>query len=336
MKKAEQAKLKRELIALKTRGDPDLDQIAMATRAQMIRRDRVAAKKLEPLLAKTFDVEKIDRVMAQRQPERTNIGKKRPAEIGKAQAALEQGFRRGVENRRMALEVLATPGLPPTSTYIALDPFMIWARPSNFLMDSSIPPKKSYANISWAKIYFDTSSGSGRNEVTFYYVWENPSAYYAVVNAVAALMLTGYCKVTALSGVFSGGDSSITAKAALQPLEWWNQPPTPATYPQASSSRVIVEIEAHAGGFFSYSTEDDEHVARGIDLRYDLFSTPPGGVAVFEVALIVDYAVDDGWLQVDFGGPRASSSSYSIRCPSLQLELITAPPLGFGAPPMNA
>src|SRR5436305_8720304 len=120
MKKADQAKLKRELIALKTRGDPDLDQIAMATRAQTIRRDRVAAKKLEPLLAKTFDVEKIDRVMAQRQPERTNIGKKRPAEIGKVQAALAQVFRRGGDNRRMALEILATAGLPRTSTSIAL------------------------------------------------------------------------------------------------------------------------------------------------------------------------------------------------------------------------
>lgn len=313
------AKLKRKLIALKGRDTLGLDRIAMTQRSRLFAARRAAGKKLAPLFKGAVDLKKAGQILAQAHGERQKIARKRPPDLGKAYALLDQRSRAGMANRRKALEVLSTPGLPFTPTYIAVKPFMIWAKPSNMLYDSSITPQQSNA-----KIYFYTSSDGSykRVEVTFYYLWSNPSAYYAVVNAACSVMLKGNCLAEANTGIFDGGMTSVNCSAVLQPLEWWNQPPTYPAY-DLDARKYLFSLLADGGGFWSGETGDVDQkmVFDGTDLRYDLFSIPPAGAAVFEVTLAFDYSIDDGEVLIDF----ANFLNYGITIPYLQIELLTAP-----------
>jgi hypothetical protein len=92
--------------------------------------------------------------------------------------------------RRHALALLAQPF---TSSYVTLDePFLIWELPHpelDIFRDSNIETFGS-----WVKILVDTKSTPGGWHATdfrFYFLWENPSDYYAVANVSSSLALNG-------------------------------------------------------------------------------------------------------------------------------------------------
>src|SRR5262249_8255736 len=151
-------------------------------------------KKLEPLFRKVLPLEKINKLLARDQGELKKLLKKRSPETAKAFAAADDRFRRGLANRREALEVLATTvgSMLNPPTYVAVDPFLIWAQPSNILVDSHIEHLSS-----WAKVYYDLVEhySLGYSGLTFYYVWRNPSGSPTVVNAQCSLLFRGACYV---------------------------------------------------------------------------------------------------------------------------------------------
>src|SRR5262249_24511043 len=159
--------------------------------------------------------------------------KKRSPETAKAFAAADDRLRRGLANQRKALEVVANAGalLKPPS-YIALDPFLIWAqswvsgvqvqRP-NILVDSHIGHFDSWAKINY-RTHKDTGIKDTYDTLTFYYVWENPSDSDTVVNAECSLILSGSCYASANTGIIDGGYSYLSLLGAIKPYEWWHQP----------------------------------------------------------------------------------------------------------------
>jgi hypothetical protein len=144
--KIDTAKIKRTLLAMKRREGPTLEQLAMRQRAQIAGRRRALSKKLEPFFAKVLPLEKINKLLARDHAELKKLLKKRSPETAKAFAAADERLQRGLANQRKALEVLATSGSTlGAPTYIALDPFLIWAQPSNMLLDSHIGHLDSWA-----------------------------------------------------------------------------------------------------------------------------------------------------------------------------------------------
>jgi hypothetical protein len=317
--------IKRAVKALPGR-PPGVEASALAMRRDMLALRRSLAKRLAPLIVDGVDVTKAKPILADYEKKRKRLLESKKSEVEKAMSALADSRSEAMAGQRRALEVLATPGLPFTPTSFTLSPFLIWATsPSNMLVDSHADPVlHSWAKISLSRTYVPPDETYG-SELTFFYLWSNPSEYYAIVNANCQVVLTGTCVADANTGILGGGVSWVTCGATLNPLEWWNLP-QPALPPGSFQPEQAWYVEgfpiyAEGGGFWSV---DDSAVnfltGAARDLHFVLFAIPPGALAVFEVRVRFNWSVDDGSIAIDF----ASKPNYKIAS-LLQLELLTAP-----------
>ncbi len=244
----------------------------------------------------------------------------------------EDAFRKGVESRAKARELLAAITTPHLIEYVSLTtPILIWAfrngGPFNFFFDSHTEPLNS-----WANIKVDSEFGGKfftEDQVVFYFMWQNDTGSDAVLNVEALLNLSGGCSVFAKSGYFwtplwnvsNIGSCRMVVSANLTLLEWWNQPPT---QPLRQTGQVERAKDLSAsGGFVLVSGSgnfESETVSSSHHLHYDYFHVPRNGVAVFEVSLNLDYS---------YSGYKGSVSAYfdleerRILCPSVELEILT-------------
>jgi hypothetical protein len=249
-----------------------------------------------------------------------------------------EAFRKGVETRLKALDVLATHGRPEVPTYTRLDtPFLIWAfregGPANFLGDTHIEPMNS-----WAK--FQTGYEHGgylgpEDEVVFYFLWQNETGGDTVVNVESQLILSGSCSIFAESGLiwspFWGqgtiGESYLGIDANLKLLEWWNQPATEPLL-QPSQTHEVIEL-SDGGGFALFSgtgNGESSWLSGSHHVHYDAFLVPADAVAVFEVSLSIHYAGKKANESVDF----QTYDIESLLCPYVELEVLNAPMMVSG------
>jgi hypothetical protein len=231
-------------------------------------------------------------------------------------------LRYGVEGKRKALEQLASlipPHLPPFSPtgYELIDsPFLIWPTQGVFFDSSHYEPWNS-----WGKIKLDSSKKNGGEELSFYFLWTNPSEGYTVINVDAYLILNGFCSVETGGGFFAGDrTSSLTLSSRLYLLEWWNQPPT-SPLMQADQFQNALNLYAESGGTFDFDGDfDAQYIYRGFDLRYTLFLVPPRETVVFEVALNITYSNGDdgGQVHVDF-----TSGDFEVMSPAVLVATLS-------------
>jgi hypothetical protein len=318
LKGLDTASIKRALKKL-TRTLPSRGRLDMIAHCKVLSSRQRYAKRLEPLLGESLPSRKIDEILARCQRDELKILKTRTPEMTRVCSALDEQHRSGARNRGVALRVLSTPGMPFTPSYILLDPFLIWAEPPNTLRDSRINPSNS-----WAKVYDATSIDEGNvlggPRLNFYYIWRNPSAYYAVVNAQCSLSLRGRCLAVADRGILHPTSCGLTGAAELQPVEWWNHPPTTLRGPR----ETFMDLKATGPWLFSLQTGNaaSKDYFDPIDLRYEMFAIPPEEVAVFRVCVDLFYFIwNDGGVLIDFN----TLQSDGIACSPLRLELLTAP-----------
>jgi hypothetical protein len=320
MAKITPSEVKRVVAAMKRRRELGLLQADGERRAQILAIQRRVAKRVQPLLTKAgFDVKKIDTVLAENQKEVRRILEQRPTHADKVFTRIKDTFRHAIDSRVKALELANGAQPHAASTFILLDkPLLIFADPSNFLFDSHVSRKESFAKVSFKK--------SGQellpqvHEVTFYYFWENPSENTALVNIATYLVLKGFCEASvdrpSLGNFYAFGDLHI--RAELEILEWWNQPPTSPLF-QTSQKVEALHFHVNAFGPFSPGETKLKHLFDGYDLKYSLFAVPPKRAAVFRVSMSATHWVwQSGFFQVDF-----SFKDQLVLCPYLQLELVT-------------
>jgi hypothetical protein len=261
------------------------------------------------------DVDKLNKMHAQNQSELRLILQERRAKLAEHLPSLEATFHHGIESRRRALELLATPINP---FFVTLDkPFLIWQKPiwdePNFgMIDSHIESFNSFA-----KIQMDTNRGSRSTNFSFDFLWENQSDYNAVVNVETSLVLNGICKVGAGKGIFSGDSADLNVSDTLLPWEYWTQPPT-CPMGQQSQSHSLVQFHVEGGGVFGDNDSKGQTFAfTPSDLSFNFFLVPPRSLAVIEVDLVIQYNFTGGggdindFVQVDL----------TVLCPSVELEL---------------
>jgi hypothetical protein len=233
----------------------------------------------------------------------------------KGSAKAKKAVKLDVANRLSAVKNLGRlvkqPALP---TLITLDkPFLIWASPhSNILYDSHIE-----ALNSWAKINIASSTGR-QDKLSFYFLWDNPSDYYAGINVSTSLALNGHCSAFADGSIsylwdVGGTVTSVNLRADLNPWQWWNQPPTLIR----PSTENVLSLVADAGFLDDCEAQS---VSGVLDLGSNMLAIPPKGVMVFEVALSIYCAIEDGTIEVDF-----NDSNFEIACPSITISLLTSP-----------
>ncbi|SCE95649.1 hypothetical protein GA0074695_2447 [Micromonospora viridifaciens] len=250
-------------------------------------------------------------------------------------AEAEETFRRGVRDRRTALDVLATapPPLAPTSTLLET-PFLIWGLAagspgSRLRYDGHIEAGNSWATMA---SYFD---GDGAfltyDEVDFYFLWQNDGGTDVVVDVQSLLRLTGSLHAWADAGFFwtpfwgvtTIGDSTGYVQARLELLQWWEQPPT-RPLPQPDQVNDVESLSVSGGWQLlgRPGRHESVPVSGAAHLAYDTFRVPAGAVAVFEVGVRVGWGGYDGGGFADF-----ESGDFRVVCPHVQLEFLTAPPV---------
>jgi hypothetical protein len=314
---------------------PALSQFAMLERPKFPYR-RAMAEILEPFLRKGgVDIAKLDRMSMQNQEELRSNFRKQQSQAAKHAAAAAAAFRQGVENRRKALDLLATPFAP---YIITLDrPVLVMETPHTELdkfIDWHISPLDN-----WIKVKVDTNAGSDSTQFGFYFMWQNDSDAYAVVNVNSSLILNGVCEVAADTGFFSGDTTTLYSSAYLSLIRWsgWGTDPstgesmdgTLEPYYEQSQYQMVESMQVQGGGFFGDVAEDSRMFSfTPFDVSYNTFAIPGHAVAIFEVALSVNYGFADGGgisdtVLFDFAD---DTMNRSIQCPSVELEVLTASP----------
>ena len=287
---------------------PDLSE-----RSQISANQRTVKTLLGPCLTKAgCEVEKFGDVLAQNQLALRRVMERRRGEALKRSSSVKETLRQGLNSRQKTLEQLGT--LVASPQYELLNsPFLIWPTLGVFFDSSSIEPSNS-----WAKIKVDSDRSSGYEELSFYFLWENPSDRLAVVNVDAYLVASGFCTVGRDGGFWPGERySSLALDAHLYLLEWWNQPPT-QPLPQTDQTQRVLDLSTYGGGFGDVVAIEVANVFRGYDLRFEMFLIPPHGVVVFEVALSISYGNSEGNIHVDF-----ASGDFEVICPAVLVAILT-------------
>jgi len=206
------ARLKAAVDAIKDRQRPDIHNLRMAQQAKIAKLRRGLGKEIQPLFAGAhFDIGKIDKVLAQHQAEMRAVLQKEQAEAARQQTAQAHDVLSGIANTRRALEQIQFQ--PYITTPIPLTtPYLIYATPAGMLHDSHVEPWNSWATFAYSS---DQDTGNSNVILNFYFAWQNPSDYLAVLNCSTALLLNGLIEATAESGWFFTGSASLDLAATL-------------------------------------------------------------------------------------------------------------------------
>ncbi|MGO4382883.1 hypothetical protein [Specibacter sp. RAF43] len=281
--------------------------------AGLLRRRRDAL--LTAALAATgVDQDKFGQLLAESNAEAARFVDAQRSAAGTRPAAAREAVRRAIDGRREALAQLP----PDPVEYFALEaPFLIWPTRGMELESTHIEPWNSQAEI-WLHAGNDgDSEQAGREELTFYFLWENPRDRYSVTNVDGFLVLNGFCDALGHGGILWGDRfSKLDVDVTLRLMEWWNQPPTePPADPSQTQRAVTLSVDT--GGFGDFTHVEIADVFRGYDLQYGFFTLPPHGVVVIEVSVVASYDVQDGSVDLDFSG-----HNLTVQCPFVQVAML--------------
>lgn len=192
-------------------------------------------------------------------------------------------------------------------------PYLIDADSDVAIESSHIEPSKSRA-----KFRVESAMTNETHELSFRFLWQNPSAGYVVVNVNAYLVLHGRAEVKSSGGFFAGNRfSRVVVGASLRLAEWWNQPPTtPAWHPD--SSRVALDLPCYSGTTFDDDAFAAADIYRGYDMPYSMLLLPPGESVGIDVTPTIWSRNGQGRVKVDF-----ASGGYEVACPGVLVTILT-------------
>jgi hypothetical protein len=220
-------------------------------------------------------------------------------------------------NRKRALGHVA--GKLFAVTPIVLDkPLSILFQPSGMYVEDRIASFDS-----WAKFFHEDAADTGYRElaVKFFFSWQNPSDYVAVINVRADLLVRGLCLANAVGSTWTGGDALVNLWSSLR-----IHAPGGAIGNRQTKALATVQADCWPGIFASAGDVQSVLLDEATSLEFAYLLVDPGQLLVIEVALTGDYAIDDGGVQLAF------SNDYRVTCPGVVVELLTAPTVtGAGA-----
>jgi hypothetical protein len=294
----------------------------MARQSQQAKLRRKLGKQLRAEFeGAAFDAKKIDKVLARNQAELRAVLKKADAAAAKRLAPIVKQQRQGIANTRQALERIGTH--PYLTTLIPIStPFLIYATPVGMLSDTHTEPFNN-----WAKFFYTSGRNTAYDSVVvkFFFAWQNDSDYLAVINCSTDLIANGLIIDTAEPGWFFPGSASIDMWATLRVYVG----STVINY-QGSQQQQIGHAFTEAGfsEIGSPGTINSDDIVGTFGLSCSNIAVDPGRIVVFEVACTADWWIDfGGSITVDF---NSEQSARQLVCPSLQVELLTAPQGQFG------
>lgn len=271
---------------------------------------------------------------------RTRSGGRDRLEVLKADAVRQSSthakeLRSGVEGRRRTLELLADAGQSAAAEHVVLDsPFLIWTKPLVAVDDSTIEPWNSRAKIRFTRSNYSGGWGTalledrGTEELSFYFLWDNPGDGWALVTIDGFLVLNGFCTANSHGGFRGEGSAALGLDVSLNILQWGNQPQPTTPLPQEGQSASALKLEADSSGWFADDDTKYALVYRGFDLRYELLAVPPGDALIIDVALSISYDLMDASVEADF-----ATGEFDVMCPFVSIQVLAESPTTRAAAP---
>ncbi|GKS65364.1 hypothetical protein YTPLAS72_26680 [Nitrospira sp.] len=313
------SKVKKAINAVKDQKPDPVRKASFTQQAQLAKLQRKLGKRLKPLFTDAgVDLKEIDAKLNSHQGEVRQWLKKEEAKTAKQFARLEKQRQAGFNNTRRAIELIALK--PFLSTQIPVPtPFLISAKPAGILSDSQVVARNNLAKAAFS-IGQDTSHSTAN--VNFYFAWQNPSNFLAVINCSADLITNGLCGAWATPGFLFGGTASITVRAELTVFAG----PIKISW-QQDQTKQLESLSAHGGGIFGFGDVLSSTISDTAHLSCKNIEVQGNQLIVFDVALTAEYSIDDGNVSIDF-----ASGSQEIVCPGVTVELLT-PPAGGALTP---
>jgi hypothetical protein len=275
-------------------------------------------KHLEPvLIGGEFDKERANQLLARHREEVESYLQKQEKRSAKQASAISKAYRRAWDNRRAALKHLGNK--PYTLAPTILDqPFSIFTFPSAMLVEDNIESGNSWAKLLWSD---DQDIESKDVSVRFFFVWENPNDYLAVINIRASLIARGQCKVSAYPGLFLGGWSSLFLTTQLRAHL------SGTVIGGNAQEQKITSLGADTWGSIvgGDKSSDLEDIFSEKNLAIEQIIVEPRQMVIIDVKLLAIYYIDNGRVDLVF----ARDHPY-VACPAVTIEVLSAP-LGASA-----
>ena len=286
--------------------------------AKLLRDRRAEERRLASFLQKTnVNLKQIESLRKQDAAKLRGILEREQAAAIRSSRKAKAALQSTIDTRVKAIQQLVSSPPPffPFPFFVLNEPVLIWATPhSNTLRDSHTEPWNNWAKFN----VVDNASNSDVSErLSFYFLWRNPSDYYAAINAMTYLSVNGHCQAYATGSywsIFDGHKASIGVLADFTLWDWWIQPSVAG---QVVNATVVPSLQASAGLF---DDTQDQPVSSGYDLSASTFLIPPQSVVLFEVGLSVSGHVDDGQVWANF-----ADGDWIVSCPFVAFSLLTQP-----------
>jgi hypothetical protein len=305
----DKARAKAAIDAVKDRKHPMLADAHVRARGKLRMK---LCKGLRPLFAGAgLDLGKLDKALKVNHADLKKSLAREQAANAREYAQAQKLRLAGLANTRAALEQLA--GTPHLTTNIPVStPFFIGARPAGFLEDSSIAP---FNNVAKPSLHISQNTDGRSAKISFYFAWQNPIDFQAVLNCSADMIVNGHVKNLADDGWFTGGTATVKLRAELNVFIG------PLVFSFQQGQRAAIDtITAEGGGIFDVGAVGDRDVTKSAHLSASNIQVEGSRIVVFEVAFVADYSIDDGSIDIDF-----ASGNRSVIVPALNIELLTPP-----------
>jgi hypothetical protein len=305
----DKARAKAAIDAIKDRKHPMLTEPGVQARGKLRKK---LGKELRPLFADAgLDLGKLDKALQVNHAELKKSLAQDRAATAKQYAQAHKLRLAGLANTRAALEQIAGTAYLTTPIPLAT-PFFIGARPVGFLEDSSIAP---FNNVAKPSLHVTQNTDGRSAKISFYFAWQNPIDFLAVLNCSADVIANGHVKNTAEDGIFTGGSATVKLRTELNVFVG----PVVISFQQGQKANIDT-ITAEGGGIFDVGAVGDRGVSATTHLSATNIQVQGSRIVVFEVAFVADYSIDDGSIDIDF-----ASGNRSVVCPALNIELLTPP-----------
>jgi hypothetical protein len=229
-------------------------------------------------------------------------------------------------NQRQANLVVGQPHL--TTTLNLDEPFLIWELPRPLPgFDPHDTPGASSVALNILE-----HAGGDRLQCIFYFLWNNPSAFAAVINVTTTMRLKGLVQVIGDSGIFAGDTSEAAMSCELDILRWsgWGPDPvtgastdeTPLPFAQATQSHNLGTLTATGGHFQQIQRQQSFDLTANLSAA--LLAIPAHAVTMFQVTFTAQWGLSGNGganrVAIDFG---SAAFGRNIICPGLSLEILT-------------
>ncbi len=321
----DKARLKAAVDAIRDRERLDVHQLRLAQQARMAQFRRKLGKELRPLFAGArFDVSKLDKALMRQQVEMREALEKDNAKTAKEFAKVVKDRKRGMANTERALRHIETKPLLTTIIPITT-PYLIYATPIGMLNDSHVEPWNNFAKFAYTT---DRDTPYDTAVVKFFFAWQNPSDFLAVINCNTNLLINGIVEALAEQGWVTPGSAFVELWARLTVYVG----STVINY-QGSQQQQMAAVYAE-GGYALFGGSGDiesENVFGAYNLSCSDIHVEGDQLVVFEVACSADWWIDGGSIVLAFDFDPARRW---VACPVLNVELLTEPQGSAVIPPV--